>query len=342
MRISHASKAAVAVLAALMAGVITPARADAVDGYTIGGGPWNIRSCGSRVCPVVGSIPDGPIPDLICQSSGQEVYLGGTLQSVVWDKVRTASGTVGFVTDLAVLETPLGSFDARIPRCGGQPGQVAYYQPRSTEGDPVVAAPGIVIPLEEWSNGSCAPAGGAKFPDTTVHGRVTTLATWSLGRLGPTYLLRHHPDYMDDIDLIVMYDPGKHHDFFDQGKPIIDPPACDLRYDQNDLYRDWLAADDDNQLLILAGEVTRDDGSPHGFYGGINEALFQDIIGTPLRYQVLVCRYDDLDHPSVLREFAGVAAEGQRTSCPVKPGVAHYGWFHPGGPSGGGGGGSGW
>lgn len=313
----------VAALAAA-AMILTPAPppAEAATGYTIGGGPWNVRDCSSTVCDVVGTIPDGAIPDLMCQAAGEEVYLGGNQRSAVWDKVRTPGGDVGFITDLAVLETTLGSFDSRLPRCSAAPGVVAHYRPRdgwwADRFDPV-ASPSIDIRQNEWSNFNCGPA----FPEVSLDGKITTLAGWSLGRLGPTYVLQHAPARAASVDFIVLYDPGSWYDYFDQSEPA----SCDLNYDQSWLYRQWLERDPDNQLLILAGHQTRDEGSSHGLYGGIRLALFHEMGGTVAAEQVLVCRYDELDHPGVLREFDGVAAEGPRTSCPQADGVDFHGSF---------------
>lgn len=320
VRLSRLLVAWVMATGTLLASWSTPSPAGAVSGYTISGGPWNVRSCSSTVCPVVDTISNGAIPDLTCQTYGEVVTFGSDASSI-WDRVRTPRGTVGYLTDLAVVESWY-SFDPRIPRCTGNQSASVYYQPRFNAGDPV--PPSTVIPRDRWSNGDCIPRSAYSFPGFVGDRRVTTLAGWSLGRLGPTYLLYWFFERSREINSIVLFDPGSYDDYFGEG-------SCDLSYDQSELYSRWLSLSPDNRLLILAGEVTKDQKTAVGpiAHRGIQEALFPKIRGTALSSQVLVCNYDALDHPAVLREFAGVETMGPRSTCPEKPGIRLYDKWHP-------------
>jgi len=316
------------VLAALFAvtvGLIpaTNSKAVAATGYTVSNGPWNVRSCASTVCEVVATMPTGPIPDLACQAMGEFVTLSQSARSGIWDKIRTPSGDVGFVTDLAVNETPLGVYDSRLPHCTGTAGGSVYYQPRYSTTDPV-APSDVTIPLTAWSNGSCAPASDYNIPEVTTARVVTTISGWSLGRLGPTYLLYWNFTRAKQVNSIVLFDPGSYDDYFGSG-------SCDKSYDQSALYKNWLSLSTNNRLLILAGKVTKDAQTAVGPYAhrGIQEALFPKIRGTAQANQVLVCNYDDLDHYAVPTKFGSVVRNGPQSTCPVAPGVRLYAAWHP-------------
>lgn len=313
------------VVGLLLAGSSSPA--SAVSGYT-STDQWNVRSCASTVCAVTGSMPMGPIPDLVCQAMGEFVTFSATEKSGIWDKVRTPSGAIGFMTDLGVNGTPTSYYDSRLPHCAGAAGGSVYYQPREPSTnlgvpDPVAPAD-AVIPLASWSNGSCIPGSGYNIPEVTTSERVTTLSGWSLGRLGPVYLLYWNFNRARQVDNIVLFDPGSYGEFFA-------PDSCDRNYDQSGLYKSWLDLSPNNRLLILAGKVTKDTATADGRYAhrGIQEALFPKIRGTAQAGQVLVCNYDDLDHPSVLSRFRDVVNDGPRSACPAAAGVKLYASWNP-------------
>lgn len=306
---------------------VFPSPASAAAGYT-STDLWNVRSCASTVCPVTGSMPRGPIPDLSCQAMGEFVTFSATYKSGIWDKVRTPSGAIGFMTDLGVNGTPTDYYDSRLPHCTGPEGGSVYYQPRDPWSDPrapdPVAPADVLIPNTSWSNGSCVPRSGYNVPEVTNSERITTLSGWSLGRLGPVYLLYWNFSRARQVNNIVLFDPGTYGEFFA-------PDSCDRNYDQSGLYKSWLDLNENNRLLILAGKVTKDIDSANGRYAhqGIQQALFPKIRGTAQASQVLVCNYDDLDHPSVLAKFRNVVNEGRRTSCPTAAGVTLHGWWNP-------------
>lgn len=99
--------------------VLNTGTAAAVGGYSISSGTWNVRSC-PATCGVIGTISAGPIGNLVCQVPGPSVTVSGFGTSDVWDLVTLPSGRLGYVSDLAVLQTPYARFDPRLPRCDAQ------------------------------------------------------------------------------------------------------------------------------------------------------------------------------------------------------------------------------
>jgi hypothetical protein len=317
-----------AMVIALAAGAIAlaPEQSAAAGGYTAGGGPWNVRECATTSCRVVGSMPNGPIPDLACQVWGERVILGGYITNI-WNKVRTPSGAVGYMTDAGVNETPGGTeFDPRLPRCGGTHGGSVYFKPRGWQPLDPKANADYVMDKDDWSSGDCGVTSSGNFPDVIDGKLVTTLAGWSVGRLAPTYLMYYNfARVRANIDSIILYDPGNVDDYFGEG-------SCDPEFDQAYAYAAWLQARVTNRLLILAGDVTRDAAHPDAFgvtHQGIRRALFTQISGTPQAQQVLICNYDDLDHVDVLRKFADVVRWGSQYSCPRRDDVVLYREWHP-------------
>jgi hypothetical protein len=271
-------------------------------------------------------MPNGQIPALICQLYGERVSIGDFVTGI-WDEVRTPAGVTGFMTDAGVAETPGGtSFDPRLPRCSGTSGGSVYYKPRDWWPFDPDAHADYVITRAGWSFGDCATIYGGNYPDVIGGRRVTTLAGWSLGRLGPTYILRYNfARVAASVDSIILYDPGSYDEYFGEG-------GCDSQFDQSRLYADWLTVNPGNRLLILAGKVTKDTSHPDSsgrFHQGIQQALFPKIRGTALAQQVLVCNYDDLDHVGVLSNFPNAVTGGPQSTCPTKTGITLYAQWHP-------------
>lgn len=317
-----------AVLVAAGVGVVTAEPAAAAGGYTAGGGPWNVRSCASTECDSVGTMPNGPIPDLICQVYGQRVVIV-SYETSVWNRVRTPSGVTGYMTNAGVNETPAYGFDPALPRCSGTHGGSAHFRPYDPfwfwQDDPDADAD-FIVRRSEWSLGNCSFLHGGNYPDVVDGRRVSTLSAWSLGRLGPVYaMLNNFPRVKQSIDSIILFDPGSLEE-------LTSPETCDATIPQDALYAEWLAHDPDNRLLILAGRVTRDEDHPDSegrLHQGIQRALFGEIRGTPLAQQVLVCNYDDLSHHEVLSNFRHIVQDGPQSTCPTAPGVTLHWQWHP-------------
>lgn len=273
--------------------------------------------------------------ELICGTDGESV---GPNHNRRWHKVYVtngpAAGQTGWIAD-RYADTPNKANQATPgePECGASTpaplpsGGAVYFQPRYTAGDPQAPSGVKTMGLNDWSAGDCSSAKGGAFPTTQDGKKVTTLAGWSAGRLGPTYGFVQAPDKMRQINQIILFDPGSQRDYFDGGLWPTRKRSCDLSYDQSGMYADWLSQSSGNHLLILAGAVTRDQGSAKNGYAhrGIQEALFPKIRGKAIASQVIVCNYDTMSHPDVLRKFAYIMKDGQRTTCPGSPNAV----WHP-------------
>ncbi len=111
------SAAAVLILA-LVTGVAPSAMA--ATGYsTYSGSTWNVRSC-PATCSVLGTM-SGSIPNLICQTGGPAVSASGFGTSTIFDLVSLPSGTLGYMSDLGIQQTPYGQFSPNLPRCTAAP-----------------------------------------------------------------------------------------------------------------------------------------------------------------------------------------------------------------------------
>ncbi len=73
----------------------------------------------------------------------------------------------------------------------------------------------------------------------------------------------------------------------------------------------WLSGSSGRHLLVLAGAVTRDVDHPDSegrLHQGIQQYLFPAIRAAGRSAQVLVCNYDTMQHPDVLRNFSYLIA----------------------------------
>jgi hypothetical protein len=156
--------------------------------------------------------------------------------------------------------------------------------------------------------------------------RITRLAGWSLGRLGPIYALgylrSHASAVARDIDYIVLYDPGSPEDF---------DGSCDSapQVDASNVLAWWLGMPSaDHRLVIIAGALTASED-----YRSIQETYFPAIraAGAAIRRRVLVCGYD-LDHEQTYEQYASLMI-GPRLqtvpasrSCPAEGAYPVRGW----------------
>jgi hypothetical protein len=111
---------ATAVLALALVSAATPSAMAATGYSTYSGSTWNVRSC-PATCGVMGTI-SGSIPNLVCQTSGPAASVSGFGTSTIYDLVRMPSGTLGYMSDLGVQQTPYGQFSPNLPRCTAGPG----------------------------------------------------------------------------------------------------------------------------------------------------------------------------------------------------------------------------
>nr|AIA11780.1 hypothetical protein [uncultured bacterium]AIA12023.1 hypothetical protein [uncultured bacterium] len=155
-----------------------------------------------------------------------------------------------------------------------------------------------------WTNSTrCSSANANNFPSLYNNKYITTAAGWSVGRLGPVYTLEATQDNQtggrwQEIDYILLIDPGNYTDFFYSG-------SCDTANSRGPLFTKWLKANTNAKLVILAGKRTGENG-----HRGIQELYFNYLrnnngprTSTDARSRVLVCNYDGASHDAMYADF---------------------------------------
>jgi hypothetical protein len=206
-------------------------------------------------------------------------------------------------------------------------GGSAYYSPNN--GTRPIGSPATWTLAYEastrysvWKSSSRCGTDRAWVPETASGKRITTLAGWSKGRLGPIYFLRANRGRWATINYILMLDPGSRSNFKN---------PCDRRYDSG-LLAGWLRSNRANRLVILAGKTTADYRNRDNGYGhaGIQNAWFPRIRGHAIARQVVVCNYDRMGHEDVFKKFAGKMNDAPitRSTCPSARGYgrADHSW----------------
>lgn len=149
-----------------------------------------------------------------------------------------------------------------------------------------------------WAAGNCSSSAANNFPSWLAPNNkyITTAGGWSLGRLGPVYMLeatQGNPTggRWQEIDYILLFDPGNYDDLMNN--------QCDRMYNRQQLFTKWLKANPNAKLVILAGSRTAESG-----HRGIQELYFNYLRadGGP-RDRVLVCNYDTMGHEAVYATF---------------------------------------
>lgn len=187
----------------------------------------------------------------------------------------------------------------------------------------VPSSASLTLYKSAWSLGTCSGAKAGGFPDAVGGRRVTTLAGWSIGRMGPIFFLRDNPTRRSNINYVLLFDPGTYDELTGN---------CD-HGSISKVLANWLSANPDNRLAILAGSTTRDLKSRNGRYAhrGIQEVYFGDIRGQGIRDQVTVCNYDQMSHRDVWVQFRHLMNQAPITSsCPTAPnGTRPDALWHP-------------
>lgn len=187
---------------------------------------------------------------------------------------------------------------------------------------------------KNWAGGGhCNPENADDFPEVVNNKRITTLAGWSIARLGPLYFLKTASQQRkSEINYILLIDPGSRADYNNNDCDQMDPS-------QSKLLADWLSSNPNNHLTILAGAVTKDrhttqwiNGVPYA-HQGIQEKLFApDIRGHDIANQVLVCNYDNADHHVIFNAFRGQISKSPIVSepdCPANDGLTPNAAWRP-------------
>jgi hypothetical protein len=270
----------------------------------------NVRRIAERYMPY------GTTVEELCYAWGEAV---GPYANRVWHKVRVANGAttnqIGWTAD-RYLNTPVVANQvlANWPKCDAPPpaapvipvtynGSV-FYASAENEASPA----NIHMTYNQWTAGNCSSAKAGNFPSWIAPANkfVTQMAGFSIGRLGPAYFLSANPGRWQEIDYILLLDPGNADELLKN--------KCDKAYNEGKLYTDWLKANPNARLVILAGAVTAD-----SHHRGIQTAYFDYLRanGGP-RNRVVVCNYDGMDHHDLYRKFSGSITQPliTKTTCP--------------------------
>ena len=200
---------------------------------------------------------------------------------------------------------PANQVDAGVPSCASlSSGISVYYSPYSnTNGrPPYKPVSDAEINASFWEIGNCDPSAAADMPDG-----VSTLAGWSLGRLGPIYFLNSATDeQIQQVHTIILFDPGNTKDFGTFG-------SCDYLYDINGLLAAWLRLNSANHLYVFTGSI-----SDANNYAGLRKYYFAGILGQPFANRALVCDYHGMSHAKVIDYFY-TYVQHTTGSCPASP-----------------------
>jgi hypothetical protein len=113
---------------------------------------------------------------------------------------------------------------------------------------------------------------------------ITTLAGWSLGRLGPALFLKKATvAERRAVSYVFLIDPGDY-----------DALTCDRRFEAGKIFANWLKDNPNAHLVVISG--TKE--SQRNRSRGIQESYFnpiRDLHSKDVRSRVLTCNYD-IDH----------------------------------------------
>lgn len=209
--------------------------------------------------------------------------------------------------------TPASSPSRAMPQ---QVTTSVFYSPNSTSGGlPGLAPADLNLPLSSWSSGTCNPAMAGGFS-----GAPTTLAGWSLARLGPIYFLLANPTRAANVHTVILFDPGATSNFAPPSlwAKLLGVTTCDWRFNINGVLARWLSSNTANRLMILTGRDSEEKDGSRSTFAGLWSYYLAGIWNQPFADQAQVCDYDNMGHPEVLASFATVVAHPP-TSCPPGP-----------------------
>ncbi|HTE57362.1 MAG TPA: hypothetical protein VK694_01345 [Verrucomicrobiae bacterium] len=262
---------------------------------------------------------DGDWVTLHCVREGTAV---GPYNNRMWYQATTATGS-GWLPD-RYTTTPinanewlpnLSKCDQPAPAAAPTPAsQSVFFSPNETPGGQDGLNPGTTnLKLSQWAGGEGCSADNVM---SSVPANTTTIAGWSRGRMGVVYFLtKATPRQMQQLDTIVLFDPGSARNFEDRWVISWDPhqEACDDNYDINGLLANWLKSEREKRLIVVTGhdsEMYEFAGLWDHYFAGI-WALDDDISAARAR----VCDYTNMDHYVLMRQFAGMV-KSPPDSCP--------------------------
>ncbi|HVB22307.1 MAG TPA: hypothetical protein VNG51_10210 [Ktedonobacteraceae bacterium] len=332
--------------------------------------PGNTTNTPSYSGPLSDYMAQGTEFDVQCVTVGPPITPAGTLATdgsgdVAWEYgTDAATGDMGFVSDQG-LDTQvaqgqeIAQLNAQgIPTCGAGNQQTAnatpttnFFSPIPGQANGLASLPSIAdiqYDLNTWSAGDCTDTKVAQILQN-LPTTVSTLAGWSLGRLGVLYFLQAATDQqMAQIHTIILFDPGDSHDFggYVFANLLHFGNACDWKLNPNALLASWLQLNQQNRLIIFTGQVSEEkelapggnnttvssitsgtdlNSSPQlvSTYAGLWQYYFADVWNTTVgAQQVLVCDYDGLDHAAVLSDYY-TSIQNPPSSCPSAPDQTH-------------------
>lgn len=283
----------------------------------------------------------GDTLNLICFTRGGVVppYNNNPL----WYRASIASGRgqgSGLIND-HFLQTSSANPDvpeAGVPPCDSpqpsgpgrllSPGASIYYSP--FDGDwvtkhhlplYVTSVTDETLFKSKWRNG-CDASHVADFPNVINGKTVSTLTGWSEGRLGPLLYLKAHPEKWNQINYVLLYDPGN------LAQLTGDCPGINF----STVLHDWLTKNPTAHLAILAGYVTADTDHANGQYAhqGLQQAYFPQLRGPDISPRVTVCNYDGMNHTDVWTKFQSSANQAPiQSACPKDGDKAADALWHP-------------
>jgi hypothetical protein len=299
-----------------------------------------VTDVGHRVSPTTApdgsyGIPSGAAFLVECQILGQPFPNGNALYFRTTYGTETPTYVPDYYSDSPHLGTqppitgiPMcGATSTPVPTTAG--GASVFYSGLGDAGW-TSAQPYASVTLtdngthstNDWSAGNCSTASAANFP-ATVGGRTVTTATgWSLGRLGPIYLLKQSSSYAANIHYVLMFDPGSYGE--------MSGANCDTKVGASDVLATWLASSPTNRLVIMAGAATADYKHPVNGYAhaGIQNVYFPKIRGRAIANQVLVCNVETngvpWSHSDTYTNYASMINQPPPSTCPSN----FLGW-HP-------------
>jgi hypothetical protein len=153
-----------------------------------------------------------------------------------------------------------------------------------------------------WTSSTSCDPSHATYPATIAGAKVTQLVGFSLGRLGPLYLLRSSASLASAVDSIVMLDPGSSE---------ITGNHCDTGFDSAKNIQKWLDENPGRKLTIIAGPDTQ-----VADFNGIKKVYLSEL-SKKTNGQVLVCS-TNLDHATVMDRYGPILINHPSpTECPT-------------------------
>jgi hypothetical protein len=239
----------------------------------------------------------------------------------------------GYLNAHYINDGKLANQPDAVPQCGAAPAPAPPPPPPPPSGPKSVffspnetpdAVPGLTLAdlnlvLDQWAAGNCSASAAANIPSG-----VSTLAGWSVGRLGPIYFLdTASAQQVSQVHTIILFDPGSTVDFAEPPlwKRLLGKQTCDWQYSINSLLANWLRSNGANRLIVLTGKDSEEQNSSgRSTFAGLWKYYFAGIWNQPFASQAQVCDYHNLDHQHVLADFASMV-QNPIHGCPTAPGV---------------------